>query len=246
MRTERTQPSFDFGSRLTPLGKRLLLIYGAIYVLELLCQHWFKIPLVAALYLYPIAHPGFYIWQILTHPFIHDPGSPFGFVINCIVFYFFAAPVEERFGPRGFLTFFYSAAAAGFATGFLFAGVAGFGAPFFGMMPSLLALIVTFGLMNPEATILLMFVLPVKAKYLSYGTIVITILTFLAKVNPHGAYHLGGIALGWLFLMGPQHLLDPKLLYLKYQQWRFERKKARFTVIEGGKDKDEKDKPTYH
>jgi hypothetical protein len=38
------------------------------------------------------------------------------------------------------------------------------------MMPSLLSLIVIFGLLSPEATILLMFILPIKAKYLSYGT----------------------------------------------------------------------------
>jgi len=110
------------------------------------------------------------------------------------------------------------------------------------MMPSLLALIVVFGLLNPEATILLMFVLPVKAKYLSYGTILITFLTFLAKANPHGAYHLGGILFGWLYLKG---FLDPKRLYLKILEWRLARRRSRLKVISGLKDQD-KQPPTYH
>jgi hypothetical protein len=113
-----------------------------------------------------------------------------------------------------------------------------------GMLPSLLSLIVVFGLLNPEATILLMFILPVKAKFISYGTILITLLTFLAKVNPHGAYHMGGILVGYIYLKGPRNLFDPGAIHLKYLEWQLKRKKARFRVIDG--DKDNNDKPTIH
>jgi membrane associated rhomboid family serine protease len=124
-----------------------------------------------------------------------------------------------------------------------FSLMADFAAPFGGMLPSLLALIVVFGLLNPEATILLMFIIPIKAKYISYGTMLITLLTFLAKANPNGAYHLGGIVFGWLWLAGPRHVLDYRRLHMMYLEWRLRRKKARFRVIDGDKDKD---RPTYH
>ena len=237
--------SFGFGTRLTRLGKRLLIIYGAIYVAELLLEHWFRVPIVVYLQLFPPSSDYFHFWQILTHPFIHDPQAPIGFLINCLVLYFFAAPVEYALGSRRLLTLFYLAALGGALAGMAFSGVNGFHQPFMGMLPSLLALIIVFGLLNPDATILLMFILPVKARYISYATVGITLLTFLAKANPAGAYHLGGILCGFIYFNVPGIYCDPQLLYLKYRQWRLKKRRSRFTVIEGSKGEDD-DKPTYH
>jgi len=250
MRPERMRTTGGFGSQLTLWGKRLLLFYAGVYVIELLFEHWFKFPIVAQLQLYPFSHPLFRFWQAVTHPFIHNPQSPFGFAINCLVFYFFAAPVEGYFGTRRFLVLFYVAAVGGALGALCFGGVAGFSAPFMGMLPSLLSLIVVFGLMNPEATILLMFILPVKAKFLSYATIIITLLTFLAKANPYGAYHLGGILFGYLYFKGKLDFIDPKRLYIKYLEWELKKRRSRFKVVDGYKDDndedDDKKTPTYH
>ena len=246
METERGRMPTGFGSYLTPLGKRLLLVYGSIYVLELLFEHWLKIGIVSVLELYPPSNLNFHFWQLITHPFIHNPNSPISFIISCIIFYFFAAPVEHAFGPKRFLIFFYTSALGGALCGLGFSFVAGFNVPFLGMMPSLLSLIVIFGLLSPEATILLMFILPIKAKYLSYGTIIITFLTFLAKANPHGAYHLGGILFGYLYFRGLGKYFDFRLVRLKYSEWQLKRRKSRFTVIDGGKAEEDEDTPTYH
>ncbi len=246
MVTERVRMPTGFGSYLTPLGKRLLLIYGCIYVVELLFEHWLNITIVSVLELYPLGHWNFHFWQLLTHPFIQNPHSPLGFIISCIIFYFFAAPVEHGFGPKRFLIFFYGSALGGALCGLAFSYVAGFNVPFYGMMPSLLSLVVVFGFLSPEATILLMFILPIKAKYLSYGTVIITFLTFLAKANPHGAYHLGGILFGYLYVRGLGRSFDFRSIRLKYLEWQLQRRKSRFTVIDGGKAEEDEDTPTYH
>ena len=102
METERVRMPTGFGSYLTPLGKRLLLVYGSIYVLELLFEHWLNIEIVSVLKLYPLSNLNFHFWQLITHPFIHNPNSPISFIISCIIFYFFAAPVEHAFGPKRF------------------------------------------------------------------------------------------------------------------------------------------------
>ena len=244
MRYQQQRMTFQFGSGLTRLGKKLLIIYAAIYVIELICEHWLHIPMVSNLKVYPVSHPYFRTWQVFTHPFIHDPANPIGFLINCLVFYFFSAPVERVCGTIGYLKLFYLSALGGLVLGLLFANIAGFNIPFLGMMPSILALVVIFGLVNPESTILLMFILPVKAKYISYGTILITGLTFLAKANPYGAYHLGGILFGYLYFKFP-HVFNPNILYLFYLQWKLKRAKSKFKVIDGGSKNDE-DKPTLH
>jgi membrane associated rhomboid family serine protease len=245
VRPDRFRRSFGFGINLTRLGKRLLFIYGTIYILSLLFEHWLRIPAVAVLRLYPFKSINFHVWQILTHPFSHNPQAPISFLINCLIFYFFAAPVEYAFGSKRFLILFYLSALGGALCGLLFSGISGFSTPFLGMLPSLLSLIVIFGLINPEATILLMFILPIKAKYISYGTVLIALLTFLAKANPHGAYHLGGILFGYIYFKGPGTLFDPNLIYLKYMEWQLKRKRSRFGVIDGGKEKED-DTPTYH
>jgi membrane associated rhomboid family serine protease len=243
--SDRFRMSYGFGSNLTLLGKRLLLIYGAIYIIELLFEHWLKIPIVEVLQLYPFKEGSFHIWQIFTHSFIHNPRSPIIFLINCLVFYFFAAPVENAFGFKRFLILFYLSALGGALCGLAFSSVSGFNAPFLGMLPSVLSMIVIFGLLSPESTILLMFVLPIKAKYISYGTALITFLTFLAKANPHGAFHFGGIIFGYIYFKGPRNIFDPNLIYTKYLEWQLKRKRSRFKVLDGNKKKDD-DKPTYH
>ena len=98
----RSRPLLGFGTSLTRLGKRLLIVYGSIYMIELLLEHWLRMPVVALLQIYPPTSDSFHLWQIFTHPFIHNPQAPVGFLINCIVLYFFAATVEDAFGPRRF------------------------------------------------------------------------------------------------------------------------------------------------
>jgi rhomboid family protein len=245
MNPDQHRTTYGFGSNLTRLGKRLLLVYGTLYIFELLFEHWLKIPVVEILQLYPVKYENFHIWQIFTHPFIHNPRAPISFLINCIVFYFFVGPVENAFGPKRFLILFYLSALGGALCGLILSGVSGFNSPFLGMLPSLLSIIVIFGLLHPESTILLLFILPIKAKYISYGTVLITLLTFLAKVNPHGAYHIGGIIFGYIYFKGPKTVFDPNLIYTKYLEWQLRRKRSRFKVLDGDKNKDD-DKPTYH
>ena len=245
MEPDRMRPWFGFGTKLTPIGKRLLIGYGVIYALALLCTHWINIQWVPWTMLFPLFSDHFYIWQIFTHPFIHDPHAPIGFILNCLVFYFFAAPIEYAFGPKRFLRLFYFSGAGGAVCGLLMSTIPGFNLPFMGMMPSLLALIIVFGLLNPEATILLMFILPIKAKYLSYGTALVTLLTLLAKANPYGAYHLGGILFGYIYFKGPGTLFTPQFFHFKYLEWKMKQKRAKFKVIQGDKDKNHGG-PTYH
>jgi membrane associated rhomboid family serine protease len=237
---------FGFGGGLSRLGKQLLMLYAIIYFIELILFHWLQLPTVRLLQLYPVTHSDFHFWQVLTSPFIHDPSAPIGFLLNCLVLYFFMNPIEYALGRQNFLKLFYAAALGGALCGAAFSAVSGFSLPFSGMMPSLLALIVVFGLMIPDATVLLFFILPIQAKYIAYGTVIITALTFLAKANPFGAYHLGGIFFGYLYFRGPRHVFDIERIKLLFLQWRFERKKAKFQVIDGGKDGQKKEKPTYH
>ncbi|XPS88183.1 peptidase S54, rhomboid [Desulfosarcina variabilis str. Montpellier] len=233
-----------FNNPLTQTGKIMLIVYAAVYVVELLGQHWLGLPFYQMLALSPLGSGGFYAWQLVTHPLIHDPSAPIGFLIDCVVFFFFAGTVESALGTRRFLYLYIIAAFGGAAAGLLFSGLTSAMIPYAGMMPSLLGLIVVFGLLQPESTILLMFVLPVKAKYISYGTVIVTALTFLARTNVYGAYHLGGIGLAWLYFRSPAYLLDPNWWRWQYFNYSQKKHRSKFTVIDGKKKDD--DRPTIH
>lgn len=237
--------TFGFGPSLTPTGKIMLIIYATVYVVELIGQHWLGIPIFQGLALSAPNSGSFHLWQLITHPFIHNPGAPIGFLIDCLVFYFFAGTIESALGTRGFLQLYIISALGGAVACLLFGSMVSVGIPCSGMLPSLLALIVVFGLLNPEATVLLMFILPIKAKFISYGTVIVTALTFLAQTNPHGAYHLGGIGLGWLYFRSPTYWLDLNWWRWKYFEYNQKKRRSKFTVIDGQNDDDD-DKPTIH
>jgi hypothetical protein len=78
-----------------------------------------------------------------------------------------------------------------------------------------------------------MFILPIKAKYISYGTALITFLTFLAKANPNGAFHFGGILLGYIYFKGPRNIFDPNFIYTKHLEWQLKKKRSRSKVLPG-------------
>jgi membrane associated rhomboid family serine protease len=241
---QNQRTTMGFNTPLTQTGKIMLIVYASVYVLELLAEHWFGFPLYRMLALSPLASGSFYPWQLITHPVIHDPSAPIGFLIDCVVFYFFAGTIESALGTRRFISLYVIAAIGGAVAGLLFSGLTSAMIPYAGMMPSLLGLIVVFGLLQPESTVLLMFVLPVKAKYISYGTVIVTALTFLARTNVYGAYHLGGIGLAWLYFRSPSHLLDPNWWRWKYFEHSQKKHRSKFTVIDGKKKDD--DRPTIH
>jgi membrane associated rhomboid family serine protease len=240
MQPQGFRSPIGFGVSLTPTGKIMLIAYAVVYVLELIGEQWMGISIYGMLALSSLKSGHFQVWQLITHPFIHNPGAPIGFLLNGLVFFFFAGTVENALGTRRFLNLYIIAAMGGAAAGLTFGGPI----PCAGMMPSLLALIVVFGLINPESTILLMFVLPIKAKYISYATVVVTALTFLARTNVNGAYHLGGIALAWIFFRSPTHWLDSNWWRWKFFEYKQKKRRSKFTVIDGENEDDKG--PTIH
>lgn len=241
---QQQRPMMGFNNPLTKTGKTMLIVYAVVYVLELLGEQWLGIPLYRMLALGPLSGGGFYAWQLITHPVVHDPSSPIGFLINCVIFYFFAGTIESALGTRRFLTLYIASAAGAAIAGLLFSGFTSHTVLYAGMMPSLLGLIVVFGLLQPEATVLFMFVLPIKAKYISYGTVIVTALTFLARTNEYGAYHLGGICLAWLYFSPPSQLFNPNWWRWKYFAYSQKKNRSKLTVIDGKKKDD--DRPTIH
>jgi len=88
------------------------------------------------------------------------------------------------------------------------------------------ALLLAFALHFSNQYLLLFFVLPVKAKYLVVGTVVLELLFSLSGVQDGIAHvaHLGGMIFGYLWLKRRTFLPDLKYRWLRLRGWWYRRK----------------------
>ena len=143
-----------------------------------------------------------YVWQLLTFQFLH--AGPSHLIFNGLGLWMFGRELEARLGKSRFLTLYFCSGVAGgllqgigelLAPGFFGLGTVGASAGIFG-------LIAAFCILEPDATLLAFFVLPMRAKTLLYISIAASlILPFVpAASNMAHAAHLGGILFGVFYI----------------------------------------------
>ncbi len=267
----RTPPSrlggSGFAFNVTPLGKTLLWLYGGVWFFLVMITNWmpaswsrinlpqgdfgdatyFDLWQVLALWPpgggVPAGAPGFKIWQLVTAHFIHPPNGVFTVVLNLLMIVFFAGVVEGFLGRRRFLKVWVAAAVGGGVGAVVFGLVQGTGTPATGIGPGILALVVIFCAMMPEATIHLFFVLPIKAKLIGWGTAGLVVLTALANPAVAGGWEVGGMGFGYaMWRWGDD--LSLRRIRLKLKARQIQKKISKFEVIDGGGGEDEP--PMYH
>ncbi len=140
-----------------------------------------------------------YVWQLLSFQFLHA-----GFwhvVCNLVGLWFFGRTVEERLGAPAFLKLYFL---AGLVGGVLQAGLGWVAPDFYGKVPTVGAsagvcgLIAVFALLEPDAEIRVLGVLPIKARHflwVSGGVAAFFTFVPLGGGYAHAA-HLGGFLSG--------------------------------------------------
>ena len=143
-----------------------------------------------------------YVWQLLTFQFLHAGIGHLAF--NGYALWMFGRSVEERLGKLRFLILYFLSG----VTGGLFQCFMGlllpnmFGGNTIGASAGIFGLVAAFSLLEPDSTILLFFLLPVRAinlLYISIGLSVVMILIPSSTPVAHAA-HLGGIAFGVFYI----------------------------------------------
>lgn len=146
-----------------------------------------------------------YFWQLFTFQFLHAGVMHIAF--NLFSLWMFGRVVEERLGTAHFLKLYFLGGIAGgilqVLLGFIFPIQLGGGVV--GASAGICALIAAFSIIEPDATILLFFALPMRAANLLYLSLAVSAISVVGAIAgmryfmgvAHGA-HLGGI----LFAMG--------------------------------------------
>ncbi|MGE5176829.1 MAG: rhomboid family intramembrane serine protease [Hyphomicrobiales bacterium] len=234
----------SFGGGLTPAVKTLLIANVSIWLFELLAGVLAHVRLdrLFGLVPYDVTHH-FFLWQLVSYMFLHDPSSLFHIGFNMLALWMFGGELEDYWGTDRFTRFYFvTGIGAGVCTTLVSwnSYVATIGAS--GAIYGLLA---AYGLLFPDREILLYFLLPIKAKYF---VLILGLIAFWSSLSSSGdgiahIAHLGGMLFGWLYIAGLSGSGRIGYAFRSwYSRWRHERIKKRFKVYykeTRGEDDDE-------
>ncbi len=220
-----------------PVGlKWLLIVNTAIFVISVLASRQVS-PLLDNFALVPaqVVH-AFALWQLVTYMFIH---AGFGHILwNMLALWMFGAQIERLWGTPKFLRFYFACGILAGITVVICAYIfSGTNVSTVGSSGAIYGILVAYGLMFPDQTILFGFLIPIKSKYfvMIIGGIVF-LQSYMATVGGRGSgvavvAHLGGLVAGYLLLRGTRlrsQVVHP--VAAGYKQWKLRRAKRKFEV----------------
>jgi membrane associated rhomboid family serine protease len=188
----------------------------------------------------------FAIWQPVTYMFLHDPYG-FGHILfNMLALWMFGADLERDWGTRRFLKYYFVCGVGAAMCDIVFNALFGsLNVRTIGASGAIYGLLLAFGMLYPDRTVLFSFLFPIKAKYF---VMIIGAIAFLSSFSANSGVshiaHLGGMFWGYLFLkfrMRGVRLQMPDV-GRRYQQWKLQRAKRKFQVYlkkhQSGSDRD--------
>jgi membrane associated rhomboid family serine protease len=179
---------------LPPITKALMLACVAGFCLNLFVplDRWFA--------LWPVLSGNFMPWQVLSYAFLH--GDTLHLFLNMLGLWMFGSELEQMWGSRRYWQFLLAAVLVAALTQLLITFVAGSPVPTVGASGALFGLLLAFGMLFPNRTIMPLFPpIPMKARnfVILFGGIELLMGVWGGSGIAHFA-HLGGMLGGWLMI----------------------------------------------
>jgi membrane associated rhomboid family serine protease len=206
---------------LPPVIKNLIIINVLVWLAQLSFGEQFT--RLFALHFYKSEY--FKPWQVITHMFMHSPGGLGHLFFNMLSLWMFGNVLENIWGPKRFITFYML---CGLMAAVAHLGVMGWQAHqleltglrnltikqqvqyaeiyygiTMGASGAVYGIMAAFGYLFPNTLIYIYFLVPVKAKYLMAGLILLEFIlgrANLAGDNAAHFAHLGGALMGLLIV----------------------------------------------
>jgi membrane associated rhomboid family serine protease len=187
------------GGPVPPVVKALLIANIAVFTFQLLAEALAhaNFDQLFGLVPYDVTHH-FFLWQLVSYMFLH--GGLLHLGLNMLALWMFGSELETTWGSERFTRFY-------FVTG-IGAGVcsvlAGWNSyiPIIGASGAIYGLLAAYGILFPDRTLLLYFIIPIQAKWF---VLILGLITFWSSLSASGSgvahvAHLGGMLFGWLYL----------------------------------------------
>ena len=246
--------SFDWRGFITPGVKLLVIIFTAVYIVEVLAYllaggvyyleilKWFALIPEAVIHHIPPR-----IWQPFTYIFLH--GGLWHLLINMLMLWMFGRELELVWGKNRFLRYYFlTGAGAGLINVAVktVPAILGHGfsrVPTIGASGAIFGILVACAILFPDRRV---YIIPFPVA-ISMRTVVIvmTVLTFLGTFGLGDDQishlcHLGGLAIGYVYLRRGSFLYS---LRNSVSDWQQKRNRRRFEVYMGKHRKDPPSRP---
>ena len=193
----------SFFNRSFPSGvKWLILVNVAIYLVYFFAIRFVGDSLFIPLKLIPAMTIRGAFWQPVTYLFLHDPQSIMHILLNMLVLWMFGTPVEETWGTRRFLQYYFLCGVGAGICVVLVNLIAGNAyQATIGASGAIYGLLLAYGMLFPNQEVLFMFLFPMKAKYM---VMIFGAIAFLGSFQGGGTVsnlaHLGGMIFGFIYI----------------------------------------------
>jgi membrane associated rhomboid family serine protease len=190
--------------KLTRATLAIILVNVVVYLLERAPSRSLQMHL-ALLALWPPATPEglFRPWQLVTYAFLHDPANLTHIFFNMFALYMFGPSLEQYWGARRFLVYYFVCIIAAGATQLAVEYVFGHGEPTIGASGGIFGLLLAFAMLFPRARILLYFAIPMPAWLFVAGYAVLELFFGVTGRQASVAHfaHLGGMLGGAIVIL---------------------------------------------
>ena len=228
--------AYSFGpGRLTPAVKALIIANVVAFLASMAVPE-----MTFRLGLQPAAVFGGALWQPLTYMFLHGGMSHIRF--NMLSLWMFGVELERMWGTAFFTRFYLVCGVGAAATTLLLSllpGTLGEGlyvSLTVGASGAIYGILMAYALYFPHRQIYMYFIFPVPVRIF---VLIVGAISLLSAMGGPGdgvahATHLGGLAVGYLYLKGRLLQLGSELQY-RLNRWRIDRVRRRFDIHRGGK-----------
>lgn len=197
----RSRSSLFFSS--FPDGVKWLIVSNvAVYLVYFFGSMFRGEPIFRSLELMPYAVLHGAVWQVVTYLFLHSLTSFWHILFNMLTLWMFGTPVEQTWGTKRFLQYYF---VCGIGAGIcvVVANLA-FGDPYqrvIGASGAIYGLLLAYGMLFPNQTVLMSFLFPIKAKYM---VMIFGVIAFLSSFQTGSTVsnlaHLGGMLFGFIYM----------------------------------------------
>ena len=216
----------------TPVIRSIVVACGAVYLVQVatfLASHRTdRLSLFLGLSAWGVLERGF-VWQPLTYLWLHLM-DPMHLVFNMLSLWLLGGELERQWGGRRFLVYYLVCgvgAAPFIVAADLVAGRSILGpVPTVGASGAIFGIILAYGVVFADRVIYLMALFPIRARTFAWIMFAIAFLSLLTQAQGSGishVAHLGGMAVGWLFLKRAWRVGD----LLREVRWRLRRRRFR-------------------
>lgn len=220
---------------LTPIVKILMIVCAAVWLAQLLLLKW--VNLGVYLGLVPALVVRGWVWQPATYMFLHAPLDIFHLLFNMLMLWMFGGELERHWGSRSFLRYYL---VCGIGAGLLAVPynylVGEPTIPTIGASGAVFGLMMAYGMVFSERTVLFMLLFPMKARTMA---IILFAVTFFYLVTSRGGgvshiAHLGGALVGLLYLKRVWRVGA----LVREIRWKIQRRRFKVMPPRGGDDPD--------